>query len=58
MLDPLVVFEEFLIDGDYAMNAGCWMWCSGSAFRDDVSERVLCPVRFARKWDPKVGIKV
>ena len=33
-------FEEFLIDGDYAMNAaGCWMWCSGSAFSDQIPTR-------------------
>lgn len=41
-----------MIDGDYAMNAGCWMWCSGSAFHDEVSERVLDPVKLGRKWDP------
>merc|ERR1712130_274776 len=45
-------FEEYLIDGDYAMNAGCWMWCSGSAFKEEVSTRSLDPVKFGRKWDP------
>lgn len=46
-------FEEFLIDGDYAMNAGCWMWCSGSAFSDQIPTRVLDPIKFGQKWDPK-----
>ena len=47
-----LVFEEYLIDGDYAMNAGCWMWVSGSAFMDKISERSTCPVKMGRVWDP------
>ena len=48
-----LAFEEFLIDGDYAMNAGCWMWCSGSAFREKITTRTLDPVKFGRTWDPE-----
>jgi len=47
------MFEEHQIDGDYAMNAGCWMWCTGSAFMDAISENTLDPVKFARRWDPE-----
>ncbi|CAG5076754.1 Oidioi.mRNA.OKI2018_I69.PAR.g8536.t1.cds [Oikopleura dioica] len=47
------MFEEHQIDGDYAMNAGCWMWCTGSAFKEKISESTLDPVKFARRWDPE-----
>merc|ERR1711935_74072 len=47
------MFEEYMIDGDYAMNAGCWMWCSGSAFCDEIPHRSLHPIKFGQKWDPQ-----
>jgi hypothetical protein len=28
----LQVFEELLLDADWALNAGNWMWLSASAF--------------------------
>ena len=34
-------------------NKGCWMWCSGSAFCENIPARPLHPVKFGQKWDPK-----
>ena len=39
--DGQEAFEEYLLDGDYAMNAGCWMWCTGSAFSETIPERYI-----------------
>ncbi len=33
------VFEELLLDADYALNAGNWMWLSASAFFHQVNRR-------------------
>ena len=32
---------------------GLFKLCAGSAFHDEISERVLDPVKLGRKWDPK-----
>ena len=44
------VFEKYLIDYDYALNAANWMWLSCSAFFV-MYYRVYSPVAFAKKWD-------
>ncbi len=45
------VFDEFLLDYDYSLNAANWMWLSCSAFFNAYF-RCYSPVAFARKWDP------
>lgn len=44
------VFEELLLDADWALNAGNWMWLSASAFFYQYF-RVYSPVSFGRKTD-------
>ncbi|KAG4066065.1 hypothetical protein HA402_001312 [Bradysia odoriphaga] len=44
------VFEELLLDADWALNAGNWMWLSASAFYHLYS-RVYSPVAFGKKTD-------
>uniref|UniRef100_A0A8D8QV99 Cryptochrome-2 n=1 Tax=Cacopsylla melanoneura TaxID=428564 RepID=A0A8D8QV99_9HEMI len=44
------VFEELLLDADWAMNAGNWMWLSASAFFHQFF-RVYSPVAFGKKTD-------
>lgn len=46
------VFEELLLDADWALNAGNWMWLSASAFFHQFF-RVYSPVAFGKKTDPK-----
>lgn len=46
------VFEEYLIDADWALNAGNWMWLSASAFFHQYF-RVYSPVAFGKKTDPE-----
>jgi len=45
------VFEEYLLDADWALNAGNWMWLSASAFFYQYF-RVYSPVAFGKKTDP------
>ncbi|XP_031630019.1 cryptochrome-2 [Contarinia nasturtii] len=45
------VFEELLLDADWALNAGNWMWLSASAFFYQYF-RVYSPVAFGKKTDP------
>lgn len=45
------VFEEYLLDADWALNAGNWMWLSASAFFYKYF-RVYSPVAFGKKTDP------
>lgn len=45
------VFEELLLDADWALNAGNWMWLSASAFYYTYF-RVYSPVAFGKKTDP------
>ncbi|CAL9701957.1 unnamed protein product [Knipowitschia caucasica] len=42
------VFEELLLDGDWALNAGNWQWLSASAFFHQFF-RVYSPVAFGKK---------
>lgn len=44
------VFEELLLDADWALNAGNWMWLSASAFFYQY-HRVYSPVVFGKKTD-------
>lgn len=46
------VFEELLLDADWALNAGNWMWLSASAFFHQYY-RVYSPVFFGKKTDPE-----
>lgn len=45
------MFDEFLLDFDYSLNAANWMWLSCSAFFNAYF-RCYSPVAFAKKWDP------
>lgn len=46
----LSVFEELLLDADWSLNAGNWMWLSASAFFHQFY-RVYSPVAFGKKTD-------
>lgn len=48
----LEVFQERLIDHDWSINAGNWLWLSSSAFFA-AYYRVYSPSTFAKKWDPE-----
>ncbi|MBN3318031.1 CRY2 protein, partial [Atractosteus spatula] len=45
-----VVFEELLLDADWALNAGNWQWLSASAFFHQYY-RVYSPIAFGKKTD-------
>lgn len=45
------VFDELLLDADWSVNAGMWMWLSCSSFFQQFFH-CICPVRFGRKADP------
>ena len=45
------VFEELLLDADWSLNAGNWMWLSASAFFHQ-SCKCYSPVAFGKKTDP------
>lgn len=49
--EGLRVFDEYLIDGDWSLNTGNWMWLSCSAFFHQYF-RVYSPVAFGKKTDP------
>jgi len=44
------IFSEYLLDGDYALNASNWMWLSASAYFTAYF-RVYSPVSFGKKTD-------
>ncbi|KAM9854173.1 cryptochrome-2 [Aulostomus maculatus] len=44
------VFEELLLDADWSVNAGSWMWLSCSAFFQQFFH-CYCPVGFGRRTD-------
>jgi cryptochrome len=46
------VFDRLLLDADWALNNGNWMWLSASAFFHQFF-RVYSPVAFPKKYDPK-----
>ena len=45
------VFEKLLLDHDWSLNAGNWMWLSASAFFHAYF-RVYSPIAFGKKTDP------
>ncbi|ESQ48397.1 hypothetical protein EUTSA_v10020425mg [Eutrema salsugineum] len=45
------VFERLLIDSDWAVNNGNWMWLSCSSFFYQYN-RIYSPVSFGKKYDP------
>ena len=46
------VFEEYLLDADWSLNAANWMWLSASAFFHQYF-RVYSPIVFGKKTDPR-----
>ena len=46
------VFEELLLDADYALNAGNWLWLSGTSSFFTAYFRMYSPVAFPKKYDP------
>ncbi|XP_028666189.2 cryptochrome circadian regulator 5 [Erpetoichthys calabaricus] len=44
------VFEEFLLDADWSLNAGNWQWLSASAFFYQFY-RIYSPIAFGKKTD-------
>ncbi|XP_019620891.1 PREDICTED: cryptochrome-1-like isoform X3 [Branchiostoma belcheri] len=49
--EGMKVFEELLLDADWSVNAGSWMWLSCSSFFQQFFH-VYCPVNFGRRTDP------
>lgn len=45
------VFERLLIDSDWAINNGNWLWLSCSSFFYDYN-RIYSPISFGKKYDP------
>lgn len=50
-LSVFQVFECFLLDHDWSLNAGNWLWLSASAFFHAYF-RVYSPISFGKKTDP------
>lgn len=48
----LEIFQERLIDHDWSINAGNWLWLSSSYFFSAYF-RVYSPSTFGKKWDPE-----
>lgn len=49
--EGMKVFEELLLDADWSVNAGNWMWLSCSSFFQQFFH-CYCPVGFGRRTDP------
>ncbi|XP_072936024.1 cryptochrome-1-like isoform X2 [Epargyreus clarus] len=49
--EGMKVFDELMLDADWSVNAGMWMWLSCSSFFQQFFH-CYCPVRFGRKTDP------
>ncbi|KAJ8260263.1 hypothetical protein GJAV_G00178960 [Gymnothorax javanicus] len=49
--EGMKVFEEMLLDADWSVNAGSWMWLSCSSFFQQFFH-CYCPVGFGRRTDP------
>ncbi|XP_038072863.1 cryptochrome-1-like isoform X1 [Patiria miniata] len=51
--DGLKVFYQYLLDADWSICAGNWMWISSSAFEKVLQcPNCFCPVRYGRRMDP------
>lgn len=47
------VFYKYLIDADWSVSAGNWMWVSSSAFERRLDCSVcICPVEYGRRIEP------
>ncbi|RUS77009.1 hypothetical protein EGW08_015234 [Elysia chlorotica] len=49
--EGMKVFDEILLDADWSVNAGMWMWLSCSAFFQQFFH-CYCPVGFGKRADP------
>ncbi|XP_057330375.1 cryptochrome-1-like isoform X1 [Microplitis mediator] len=49
--EGMKIFDQLLLDADWSVNAGMWMWLSCSSFFQQFFH-CYCPVRFGRKADP------
>ncbi|XP_062415503.1 LOW QUALITY PROTEIN: cryptochrome-1-like [Pungitius pungitius] len=49
--EGMKVYEELLLDADWSVNAGSWMWLSCSSFFQQFFH-CYCPVGFGRRTDP------
>ncbi|XP_076467399.1 cryptochrome-1-like [Babylonia areolata] len=49
--EGMKVFDELLLDVDWSVNAGTWMWLSCSAFFQQFFH-CYCPVNFGKRADP------
>jgi len=45
-------FDRLLIDGDWSINTGNWLWLSASAFFYSFY-RVYSPIKFGQQYDPE-----
>ena len=45
------IFEKYLLDAEWSLNAGCWMWLSCSAFFAK-HPQWMCPVGLGGHLDP------
>lgn len=50
--DGARVFEYYLLDADWSLNNGNWMWLSASAFFHQYF-RIYSPIAFGKKTDPE-----
>lgn len=50
-VEGMKVFEELLLNADWSVNAGMWMWISSSSFFQQLLH-CFCPVSFGRSADP------
>ena len=50
--DGARIFEYYLLDADWSLNNGNWMWLSASAFFHQYF-RVYSPIAFGKKTDPE-----
>jgi len=49
----LEFFQEHLLDADWSVNAGNWMWVSSSAFEQLLDcSKCVCPVNYGQRLDP------
>lgn len=52
-VDGLETFYKYLIDADWSVAAGNWMWVSSSAFERSLDCSVcICPVEYGRRIEP------
>ncbi|CAI9734178.1 Hypothetical predicted protein [Octopus vulgaris] len=49
--EGMKVFDELLLDADWSVNAGMWMWLSCSSFFQQFFH-CYCPVGFGKRIDP------